>query len=105
MELFKNILNKKALAISIVLEISLVVVSAIILISKPDHSSFFLAGLFHIPGSIIGFYIMEVLKTSFTSFYLPFTMGSIISILIQIYVFTFVISLYLKHKHNGSLFN
>ena len=105
MRILKYILNKKSLTISISLEIFLVIVSAIILISKPDHSSFLLAGFFHIPGSIVGFYIMEVLKTSFTSFYLLFATGAVISVLIQICLFALVISLYLKIRQNVSLPN
>ena len=96
MKLRDNPHYQKAFKISIVLESFLTIISAYILNAHPEHSYFFLAAIFHYPGSIIGMYVMEFLKIYITSFNILFCISVVISISFQVAIFTGVISIFLK---------
>lgn len=79
-------------------ELTLTIISGYIFYSHPHHSGFFLAAFFHLPGSIIGMYVMEFLKSEISSFNILFTIFAAISILVQVLLLTGVISAFLRWK-------
>ena len=89
---------KRALAISVGLEAILTGVSGYILYSHPEHSYFFLAALFHIPGSWAGLFAMELLKSHISSFNLLFGISAFITIFLQVLIITWAVTVCQKWK-------
>ena len=89
---------KKSLKISIVVEIILASISGYVLYSHPEHSSIFLAAFFQLPGSMIGLYFMEFLKPNIASYNTLFTICAAISILFQVLILTWFVSIFQNEK-------
>ncbi|MFC1579615.1 hypothetical protein ACFL4N_01745 [Thermodesulfobacteriota bacterium] len=81
--------NKRAFQISLAIEAALTILSAF-LIYYWGHSGFTLSLALHLPSSLIGVLVMERIQ----SFYFSFFIGSLITIIGQIYIFLKLIDLY-----------
>lgn len=97
MSISDNHYINKAFKISIAIEICLVAASGLVLYSNFDHSNIFLAMSFHLPGSIVGLFMLEVISLK-GPFALLFAISAFASALLQIIFFTTVLSFYMKWK-------
>jgi len=89
---------RKSFKVALLIESIATGISAFILYFHPEHSYFFVAAQFHLPGAIVGFIMIDLLKSVTASFYPLFTIFSITTIFLQIIIITALILAYSKLK-------
>ena len=88
--------NKRAFQVSLGIETFLTILSGF-LIYFWGHSGFTLSLALHLPSSLLGILVMERIE----QFYLSFFLGSIITIIGQIYFYLKLIDFYTRIRNKG----